>query len=275
MANPTGFIDTADVEELQNLLEAYENSMDVGVLDGFLTAAALNPNRPSNEDVIPYVFDEEGVVVGLLGDEFFIGSFEQRVDGGGTGFFGDVDEAFQPFEAAHAQGHAHRGALAVGSGPADGLGAGTYGGHGHFQLQQKARTFLPLFQFAGKAALVLHGSAAFRHRSLARAEIGEGEAGVGAAGVQTFEHVGKQALHGGVVQLFRAGLAPVFQRLDETAHMRSLEGGRKVDSHVDAGHGVLAALVAVLHHEGQLHMFHAHAVDVERHAGRTALYVLQ
>ena len=60
MANPTGFIDTADVEELQNLLEAYENSMDVGVLDGFLTAAALNPNRPSNEDVIPYVFDEEG-----------------------------------------------------------------------------------------------------------------------------------------------------------------------------------------------------------------------
>ena len=76
MANPTGFIDTADVEELQNLLEAYENSMDVGVLDGFLTAAALNPNRPSNEDVIPYVFDEEGVVVGLLGDEFFIGSFQ-------------------------------------------------------------------------------------------------------------------------------------------------------------------------------------------------------
>ena len=54
-------IDIEQIEELDNLLEPLgENVMDVGVLDGFLTAAALSPEMPTDEDLLPYIFDPDG-----------------------------------------------------------------------------------------------------------------------------------------------------------------------------------------------------------------------
>ena len=58
----TSVIDDDFVEELQAELESLnqDSVMDSGVLDGFLTASLLNPDAPSFEAILPYIFDEEG-----------------------------------------------------------------------------------------------------------------------------------------------------------------------------------------------------------------------
>lgn len=38
-----------------------------GVIDGFLTAYALNPEHPSKHDIYPYIFSEEGDPAALPG----------------------------------------------------------------------------------------------------------------------------------------------------------------------------------------------------------------
>ena len=45
MDNDAKLIDSAEIEELQDRIEALESdqAMDAGVLDGYLTAQALNP----------------------------------------------------------------------------------------------------------------------------------------------------------------------------------------------------------------------------------------
>lgn len=63
MTHDKRLFDDAELEELQNLLEKLpgdDGAMDAGVLDGYLTATALNPANPSEEDVIPFIFSTEG-----------------------------------------------------------------------------------------------------------------------------------------------------------------------------------------------------------------------
>ena len=49
MDNDAKLIDSAEIEELQDRIEALESdqAMDAGVLDGYLTAQALNPLKPT------------------------------------------------------------------------------------------------------------------------------------------------------------------------------------------------------------------------------------
>lgn len=54
-------IDAEQIEELDRLLEPLgESVMEVGVLDGYLTASLLAPEVPTDEDLLPFIFDEEG-----------------------------------------------------------------------------------------------------------------------------------------------------------------------------------------------------------------------
>ena len=55
-------IDNAEVEELQNRIDSLDNedAMDAGVMDGFLTAMAINPGSSSDEDVLPFIFSDQG-----------------------------------------------------------------------------------------------------------------------------------------------------------------------------------------------------------------------
>ena len=48
-------MDSELIEELQQRLEALNNEgvMDAGVIDGFLTAYALNPEHPSKPHIYP------------------------------------------------------------------------------------------------------------------------------------------------------------------------------------------------------------------------------
>lgn len=58
MDNDAKLIDSAEIEELQDRIEALESdqAMDAGVLDGYLTAQALNPLKPEDDDVLPFIF---------------------------------------------------------------------------------------------------------------------------------------------------------------------------------------------------------------------------
>lgn len=62
MNEDTRLIDSAEIEEMQEHIEALgsDDAMDAGVLDGFITACALNPAAPTEEDVIPFIFSAEG-----------------------------------------------------------------------------------------------------------------------------------------------------------------------------------------------------------------------
>ena len=62
MNDDTRLIDSAEIEEMQERIEALgsDDAMDAGVLDGFITACALNPALPAEEDVIPFIFSDDG-----------------------------------------------------------------------------------------------------------------------------------------------------------------------------------------------------------------------
>ena len=62
MDNDAKLIDSAEIEELQDRIEALESdqAMDAGVLDGYLTAQALNPLKPEDDDVLPFIFSDSG-----------------------------------------------------------------------------------------------------------------------------------------------------------------------------------------------------------------------
>ena len=71
MDNDAKLIDSAEIEELQDRIEALESdqAMDAGVLDGYLTAQALNPLKPEDDDVLPFIFSDSGDPAALPNDD--------------------------------------------------------------------------------------------------------------------------------------------------------------------------------------------------------------
>ena len=75
-------MDSELIEELQQRLEALNNEgvMDAGVIDGFLTAYALNPEHPSKHDIYPYIFSEEGDPATLPEDDRILELLDIRLN---------------------------------------------------------------------------------------------------------------------------------------------------------------------------------------------------
>ena len=75
-------MDSELIEELQQRLEALNNEgvMDAGVIDGFLTAYALNPEHPSKHDIYPYIFSEEGDPSALPEDDRILELLDIRLN---------------------------------------------------------------------------------------------------------------------------------------------------------------------------------------------------
>ena len=73
-------LDSDLIEELQGLLEGLDNDdvMDTGVMDGFLTAAALNPEHPSSASIFPYIFNIEGDPIALPENDRILELLELR-----------------------------------------------------------------------------------------------------------------------------------------------------------------------------------------------------
>ena len=71
MDNDAKLIDSAEIEELQDRIEALESdqAMYAGVLDGYLTAQALNPLKPEDDDVLPFIFSDSGDPAALPNDD--------------------------------------------------------------------------------------------------------------------------------------------------------------------------------------------------------------
>ena len=75
-------MDSELIEELQQRIEALNNEgvMDAGVIDGFLTAHALNPEHPSKHDIYPYIFSEEGDPAALPEDDRILELLDIRLN---------------------------------------------------------------------------------------------------------------------------------------------------------------------------------------------------
>lgn len=62
MTNDFQLIDSQEISRMDDILAKHENAMEIGALDGFLTAVALAASTAdmTEEDLLPYVFSEEG-----------------------------------------------------------------------------------------------------------------------------------------------------------------------------------------------------------------------
>lgn len=71
MSKEENLLESNLVEELQERLEKLEGDdiMDAGVVDGFLTAALLNPDHPTKAAVFPYIFSVDGDPAALPEDD--------------------------------------------------------------------------------------------------------------------------------------------------------------------------------------------------------------
>ena len=208
-------------------------------------------------DVAHEVLNEDGIVVGGLGDEFFIGTLQQAVKLGAGGGFDELDEVFDPHGLAEAHGEGDDAALIVGTAGADGLRAGTKRGHGHFDGQNEVAGVLVGVHFKDDA--IVEQTLSTGDGRFFGAEVGEAELDVSFVGVELFDELLRHASNGG-----RGKLGAVcMQHLDKTAHVRAFVLMRQVNSEGHSGHGVLHGVVPVPDAEREAQAAHAHAVNGE------------
>lgn len=72
-------------------------------------------------DIANKVLDEDGVVVGALGDGLFVGAFENAVELAGGAFFDECNEVFDPDGGLGADSKRDVAPLVMGSTVADGF----------------------------------------------------------------------------------------------------------------------------------------------------------
>ncbi len=81
-------------------------------------------------DIANKVFDEDGIIVGALGDGLFVGAFKNAVEFAGGAFFDECDEVFDPEGSLGADSKRDVPPLVMGSTVADGFRAGAEGCYG-------------------------------------------------------------------------------------------------------------------------------------------------
>ncbi len=188
------------------------------------------------------IFHENWVVVGLHGDVALVCALEKRVDRGGGGFFGDLDEFLDPEEVPFpvrffpgAGGDGDIAALVVRSVVAYFLAAGAEGPDRHAHAEEEV--VLGAIGFSDEGADVVHGRGESRNGGLALDEVGKLDLDVRGFGIEAlFEFVedGGHRVHGELALMLG-------ENLQEATHVGSLEMVRQAD-----GEGYLRGALLLL-----------------------------
>lgn len=127
------------------VLVLFDHGPSVVIVDG-LVIFRLHP-IPSDlwmgvglhRDVAYEVFHKDGVVVGCLGDVFFVRPFENAIELAAGAGLRQIDQFLDPYGIGESNGESHQSPLIMGTTGADGLGAGAEGGHWNFDGDNKVR----------------------------------------------------------------------------------------------------------------------------------------
>ena len=219
---------------------------DVGILLGA-------PRHITDE-----ILDKDGVGVGALGHKLFIRALEQTVEFAAGGVLHQSDHFLDPHRLGAANGIGHMAALVMGTGLADGLGAGAEGrdwnDHRHDEVD------LPLGaagERGAKADRVVEQANRPCDRSRLLKEVGELEVDVSLVALQALGE-----LHKDVPDITDMEDGPVgVQRLHEAAHVRPLEVMGEIDRQLDRGDGGLLGVALVPHADRVAQILHSDAVD--------------
>lgn len=205
-------------------------------------------------EVADDVFDELGVVEGLLGDEFFIGAFKDGVDGGGGGGLHNFDEVLDPEHAFEADAGGDFAALIVGTVHGNFFGAGAKAGGGGADAEDEV---VGAVGGAFESADVIHEALGAGDGGGFFDEVGEGHFDVGIFGVEPGFHFvedGDDAVGGD-------GLVMLVEDFEEARHVRAFFVLGERDVEVDHGDGVLFAAAGLAEGDGVADGFDADLVD--------------
>lgn len=219
-------------------------------------------------DIADEVLDKHGVVVGALGDHFFVGPLENAIDFAGGGVFDQADEVLDPYGLAEADGEGGNAPLVVGAARADRAGAGAKGGDGHGHCHQKI--VVPMLEGGAEAHLIIHKSCFSGGRGSLFDEEGKLEFRVGAIalepGTKLFEDVADVVhVNSGAMRM---------QDFQKPAHVRAFEVMRQVHRKPHGGHGRLHSPRPIPHLDRIVQVGDAHAVNGQLPIVRLPLSVM-
>lgn len=201
------------------------------------------------------VFDENGIVVGTLGDGFFVRAFEDAVKLAAGAGLDELDEVLDPNGLVEAHGKGDETALIVSSALADGFGAGAESCNGDFDGDDEVD--LLSFCIDLKDDAVVEQAFSLGDGGAFGAEIGEAELDMGLLGMQAGEQLVGDDGNVGDGELAAMGV----QDFHKAAHVGAFVLMRQIDGHVYRGDGVLDLLVSVTNAEWEADIFDADAID--------------
>ena len=214
-----------------------------------------------------HVLHELRIVIGPLGDEFFIGPLEQSIEFARGLFFHQLDEFLDPDEAVDPGGDGHVRALVVGTPIGNLFGAGAEAGDRYLDLQGHGG--LAPAELADEGDVVVHQALYAGDRCGLVDEIGKTHLDMARLGLQPLGH-----LHQDILERPDRDLPFVLiEDLHETGHVGALEVVGQIDIHVEVGDGVLFAAAAVTDAHRVADILDAHLVDGDAAGIRQALYI--
>ena len=209
-------------------------------------------------DVAHQIFDKDRIGVGALGHEFLIGALEQAVEFRAGRVLHQPDHLLDPHRlgAAHRVGHVT--ALIVGTRLADRLGAGAEGrdrdDHGDDEVDLSLRSARERGAEAHGVVEQAHGT---RHGGGLLDEVGKFEVDVRLVALKPFAQLDQNIADVGGMKDGAMGV----ERLDEAAHVGSLEMVGKVDRQLHRGDRRLLAVVLVADTDRVAEVLDPDAVD--------------
>ena len=270
----TGFCDVG--ERLQEFLSplllnhrigvVIVNRLEVLCLNAIPGDAALLLGRGGN--VANEVFDENRIVVSLLGDVLFVGTLQKTVEFAAGAFFDEAHEIFDPDRfAGKAHRVSHNAPLIVGTVGTDRFRAGAEGGDrdedGNNEIGVVAVSVDVENDF------VVHHPDFFGDRGRLREKEGETQFDVGALGIEPLQHFRRKRGDGMDVEDRAVGV----EHFDEAAHVGAFVFLGQIHGHGEGRDRALLGLFLVPDPDRVLEILHPDTINVEVPGIRLALYI--
>jgi hypothetical protein len=182
-------------------------------------------------DIAYQILDELRVVVGALGDVFFVRALEQSVQLAGRRSFGDRDQIVGLEMRGERGRDGHGRALVVGTVVRNFLRARAQAGHRHGHLHRKSDVVHAAL--GAQTDVVIHQTLDVRHRRPLGDEIGKAQAQCAAFCVEPVQHQAHQAGQGCRAERRVVSL----QYFQKARHVRAFDCAGKSDRHFNSGNG--------------------------------------
>ena len=227
------------------ILRFYAVPLDVGMSVAF------------EGDSTDEVLDKNGIIVGLFGHVFFVGSFEERKDFGAGTRFDQRNKVLDPDGFSEGNLETDEAALIMGAPFADGLAARAESGDGNCDGDFEAE----IFSMEGgiEVDLIIHEAWGGSDGCLFFYKVGKVQFEVSGVGLKALLKGAKDG--GNTFDMDQA--AVLLEDFEEPTHVGSFELMGEVDCESDCCDGVLGGVGTVADNDGVAEAFDADFIDPE------------